>query len=132
MQQPSNLVQTLDKVRKDVKTESYSMSIGELIGMYEKDEIILKPEYQRYFRWTHEQKSKLIESVLIGLPLPSFFMAQDEKGSWEVVDGMQRLSTIFDFTGVLKESNKLQGHYERFENLSDDLFLAYPVDSHSH
>ncbi len=43
MQQPLNLEQILDKVRKDVKTESYSMSIGELIGMYEKDEIILKP-----------------------------------------------------------------------------------------
>jgi hypothetical protein len=71
----------LDTVRKDVKTESYPMSIGELIGMYEKNEIILRPEYQRYFRWTKEQKSKLIETVLIGLPLPSFFMAQDENGT---------------------------------------------------
>ncbi|MDQ6866982.1 MAG: DUF262 domain-containing protein [Pseudomonadota bacterium] len=96
----------LDTVRKDVKTESYPMSIGELIGMYEKNEIILRPEYQRYFRWTKEQKSKLIESVLIGLPLPSFFMAQDENGNWEVVDGMQRLSTILDFIGVLKQENK--------------------------
>jgi Protein of unknown function DUF262 len=116
------LEEILDKARKDVKTESYPMSIGELIGMYEKDEIILRPEYQRYFRWTHEQKSKLIESVLIGLPLPSFFMAQDEKGNWEVVDGMQRLSTILDFIGVLKEENKVQGYYERFEKLADDLF----------
>jgi uncharacterized protein with ParB-like and HNH nuclease domain len=80
----------------------------------------LRPEYQRYFRWTLEQKSKLIESVLIGLPLPSFFMAQDSEGRWEVVDGMQRLSTIFDFMGVLKD--KQQRNYERFEKLADDLF----------
>lgn len=117
-----DLEDLLDGVRKDVKTESYSMSIGELMGMYEKDEIVLRPEYQRYFRWSMEQKSKLIESVLIGLPLPSFFMAQDENGNWEVVDGMQRLSTIFDFTGVLKQGNKKQVTYERFESLSDDLF----------
>jgi uncharacterized protein with ParB-like and HNH nuclease domain len=123
MKLPDRLLEgILDTARKDVKTESYPMSIGELVGMYEKDEIILRPEYQRYFRWTHEQKSKLIESVLIGLPLPSFFMAQDENGNWEVVDGMQRLSTILDFTGVLKDENKKQGNYERFDKLANDLF----------
>ena len=117
-----NLETNLDEARKDVKTESYSMSIGEIVSMYEKNEIILHPEYQRYFRWDNEQKSKLIESILIGLPLPSFFMAQDEDGRWEVVDGMQRLSTIFDFMGFLKKQNQKQENYMRFSNLSDDLF----------
>ena len=56
-----NLEDTLDRTRKDVKTESYPMSIGEIISMYENDEILLNPEYQRYFRWTSEQKSKLID-----------------------------------------------------------------------
>ena len=112
----------LDEVKKDVKTDSYPMSIGELVSMYEKDEIVLRPEYQRYFRWTVEQKSKLIESILIGLPLPSFFVAQDEEGRWEVVDGMQRLSTIFDFMGVLNTVNKGSEHYRPFKNLTDDLF----------
>jgi len=116
------LEQNLDRARKDVKTESYPMSIGEIISLYENDEIILRPEYQRYFRWTLEQKSKLIESVLIGLPLPTFFMAQDDDGRWEVVDGMQRLSTIFDFINILKEQNKEQENYKRFDCLSDDLF----------
>ncbi len=116
------LEHALDAVKKDVKTDSYPMSIGELVGMYEKGEIVLRPEYQRYFRWTHEQKSKLIESVLIGLPLPSFFMAQDANGNWEVVDGMQRLSTILDFMGVLKEENTRQENYTRFDKLTDDLF----------
>lgn len=116
------LENALDAVKKDVKTDSYPMSIGELVGMYEKSEIILRPEYQRYFRWTHEQKSKLIESILIGLPLPSFFMAQDDNGNWEVVDGMQRLSTILDFMGLLKEENSRDENYKRFEKLTDDLF----------
>lgn len=108
--------------RRNVKTESYSMSIGELISMYENDEIILRPEYQKNRHWTLEQKSRLIESILIGLPLPSFFMAQDENGKWEVVDGMQRLSTIFDFVSVLKDENKKQEGYEKFDTLDENLF----------
>lgn len=118
----SQLEESLDLARKDVKTESYSMSIGELTNMYENDEIVLRPEYQRYFRWKSEQKSKLIESILIGLPLPSFFMAQDEDGKWEVVDGMQRLSTIFDFVNILKTEHVEQDSYQKFERLDDDLF----------
>jgi uncharacterized protein with ParB-like and HNH nuclease domain len=112
----------LDTKKKDVKTDQYSMSIGEIVGMHERGELILRPEYQRYFRWSDEQKSKLIESILIGLPLPSFFMAQDESGNWEVVDGMQRLSTILDFMGELKGENVTQEGYRRFLSLSDDLF----------
>ncbi len=122
----SNLQQiledALDKVKKDVRTDSYPMSIGEVVGMYERDEIILQPEYQRYFRWTDEQKSKLIESILIGLPLPSFFMAQNTEGNWEVVDGMQRLSTILDFMGELKNNATKQEKYEKFKILSGELF----------
>ncbi|MCB4767416.1 DUF262 domain-containing protein [Ancylobacter sp. Lp-2] len=112
----------LDSARKIVKTDSYPMSIGELAGMYEKGEIILRPEYQRYFRWTDDQKTKLIESILIGLPLPSVFVAQDEDGNWEVVDGMQRVSTIFDYMGVLSEESKANPYYQPFNELSDDLF----------
>jgi Protein of unknown function DUF262 len=112
----------LDTKKKDVKTDQYPMSIGEIVGMYQRGELILRPQYQRYFRWSGEQKSKLIESILIGLPLPSFFMAQDESGYWEVVDGMQRLSTILDFMGELSGENVKQENYKRFERLCDDLF----------
>jgi hypothetical protein len=55
---PEDLEVLIDKARKTVKTDSYPMSIGELVGMYERDEIVLRPEYQRYFRWTNEQKLK--------------------------------------------------------------------------
>jgi uncharacterized protein with ParB-like and HNH nuclease domain len=90
--------------------------------MYERDEIILRPQYQRYYRWTTEQKSKLIESILIGLPLPSFFVAQDEDGKWEVVDGMQRLSTILDFMNSLKNEYISNPNYKRFSELDGELF----------
>ncbi|WP_319412001.1 DUF262 domain-containing protein [uncultured Cohaesibacter sp.] len=127
----SVLESILDNARQFVKTDSYPMSIGELASMYEEGEIILRPEYQRYFRWTPEQKSKLIESILIGLPLPSVFVAQDEDGNWEVVDGMQRLSTIFDFMGQLDKVAIKNEYYKKFSELSDDLYYLSEFEGKS-
>jgi len=98
--------QIMDK-GKEVHTESYSMSIGEIKNLYDEGELDLHPEFQRFFRWTDEQKFKLIESILLGIPLPSFFVYQRKDGIWDVVDGLQRLSTIFEFMGVLKDENDI-------------------------
>lgn len=117
-----NLENVLDNARQTVKTDSYPMSLGELASMYERGEIILRPEYQRYFRWTSDQKSKLIESILIGLPLPSIFVSQDDNGNWEVVDGMQRLSTIFDFMDILNKKTTNNAFYKKFGEISDELY----------
>lgn len=122
MSQAEDLEVLLDNARQNVKTDSYPMSIGELASMYENEEIVLRPEYQRYFRWSPEQKSKLIESILIGLPMPSVFVSQDGAGNWEVVDGMQRLSTIFDFLGILKPELTDSKFYKPFHYLTDELF----------
>ncbi len=79
------------------------MSIGELINLYRDDELDIHPEFQRFYRWTDEQKSRLIESILLGIPLPSIFVSQRADGVWDVVDGLQRLSTIFELVGILKD-----------------------------
>jgi hypothetical protein len=89
----------------DVKTDSYSMSIGEIINLYRSREIDIHPEFQRFYRWTLEQKSRLIESILLGIPLPPIFVAQRKDGVWDVIDGLQRLSSIFEFTGDLRDDN---------------------------
>jgi len=78
------------------------MSIGELVNLYEDEELDIHPEFQRVYRWSDEQKSKLIESILLGIPLPSIFVAQRRDGVWDVVDGLQRISTILSFMGKLK------------------------------
>ncbi len=98
-----SLIEELNSARLQVHTDSYSMSIGEIVNLYKDKELQIHPEFQRLFRWTETQKSKLIESILLGIPLPSFFIAQREDGVWEVVDGLQRLSTIFSFMGELKD-----------------------------
>jgi hypothetical protein len=97
-----SLVSQIELASKEISTDSYSMSIGELLTMYKDGELELHPEFQRLFRWTIEQKSRLVESLLLGIPIPSIFVSQTEKGTWEVIDGLQRLSTIFELTGDLR------------------------------
>lgn len=79
------------------------MSIGEWVSMYERDELDIHPEFQRFYRWTPAQKAGLIESILLGIPLPPIFVSQRSDGVWDVVDGLQRLSTIFQFMGILRD-----------------------------
>ena len=98
------LDQEIKARRAEVKTDGYPMSIGELMSLYRDGELDIHPEFQRWFRWTHEQKSRLIESILLGIPLPSIFVSQREDGIWDVIDGLQRLSTIFELTGDLLDS----------------------------
>jgi hypothetical protein len=96
------LVKEIEVAQRLVRTDAYQMSIGEIITMYGNEEIIIDPEFQRLFRWDIGQKSKLIESLLLGIPLPSIFVFEREDGKWELVDGLQRVSTILEFMGALR------------------------------
>jgi hypothetical protein len=84
------------------------MSVGEIVAMYEGHEITIDPEFQRLFRWEIGQKSKLIESLLLGIPIPSIFVFEKEDGTWELIDGLQRVSTILEFMGRLREGDNLR------------------------
>ena len=102
------LQEEISEKSSQIKTDFYSMSIGELISLYKDGEMDIHPEFQRVYRWTGEQKTRLIESILLGIPLPPIFVATRKDGVWDIVDGVQRLSTIFQFAGILKgENNEL-------------------------
>lgn len=96
------LLTEIESRSKEISTDNYSMSVGELLTMYRDGELNLHPEFQRLFRWTSEQKSRLVESLLLGIPIPSIFVSQKANGKWEVVDGLQRLSTLFQVAGELR------------------------------
>jgi uncharacterized protein with ParB-like and HNH nuclease domain len=100
-----SLGEEIERWRKEIRTDGYPMSIGEWISLYENKEIDIHPEFQRFYRWTNTQKSKLIESILLGIPIPPIFVSQRNDGVWDVVDGLQRLSTIYQFVGILKDEN---------------------------
>lgn len=96
------LQEEIDAKRREIFTEGYPMSVGELLNIYADGDLDIHPEFQRFFRWSQAQKSRFIESLLLGIPIPSIFVHQRMDGVWDVVDGLQRLSTIFEFVGVLK------------------------------
>lgn len=99
-----NLENAISNQRARLSTDRMDISFGELINMYKQGELIIKPEYQRLFRWSSYQKTALIESVLLGIPIPPIFVSEDKNGIWELIDGLQRLSTIISFFGDLDKS----------------------------
>jgi len=96
-----NLETEISVARRSIASDGYPMSIGELTNLYREGELLIRPEFQRFFRWSEIQKSRLIESLLLGIPLPSIFVAQTDAGTWELVDGLQRISTILQLQGEL-------------------------------
>ncbi len=96
------LLEEVEDNRKTIRTDGYPMSIGELASLYRENELDLHPEFQRYFRWSDEQKTGLIESLLLGIPVPSVFVYQRKDGVWDVVDGLQRISSVFQAMGMLR------------------------------
>ena len=79
-----------EKIRVDTK----QLSLRQVYDMMKSDDIDLTPDFQRNLVWDDLRKSRLIESILLRIPLPIFYFAQDEEGKISVVDGLQRLSTI--------------------------------------
>ncbi len=98
---PGDLESQIAEARRSIASDGYPMSIGEITNLYREGELKIRPEFQRLFRCTHLQKSRLVESLLLGIPLPSIFVAQTETGTWELVDGLQRISTILQLQGEL-------------------------------
>ncbi len=90
-----------------LRTERLDVSFGEILNMYEHGEIIIDPEFQRLFRWDEDQKTRFIESLLLGIPIPPIFVAANSEGVWELVDGLQRISTFLSFVGVLRLGRQL-------------------------
>lgn len=96
------LTEEITSAQRFVKTDAYQMSLGEIVNMYDNDEIVIAPEFQRFFRWNISQKSRLIESILLGIPIPSVFVFERGDGTWELIDGLQRVSTVLEFMGKLR------------------------------
>ncbi len=102
-----DLSDRIEQTRKSIVTDSYEMSIGEIVNLYKDGDLIISPEYQRLYRWSDSQKNRLIESILLWFPMPSIFVYQMPDGKWELIDGLQRISTILQFVNILNEETGL-------------------------
>jgi hypothetical protein len=92
-----SLLDEVEKHRSDIHTDSYTVTWRELLSQYRDGDLLINPDYQRLFRWDVDQQSQYIESLLLGIPTPPIFLAQNEDGKLEVLDGLQRLSTLLKF-----------------------------------
>lgn len=91
----------------DVITQPYTVDL--LLSRLEDDALNLSPDFQRRANlWNDTRQSQLIESLLLKIPLPSLYVAEDPDGAFSVVDGLQRLSAISRFVDVKLLANKLK------------------------
>lgn len=81
----------------DIFVDTRSFPIPELIRFIDEGDIEISPNFQRHFVWDNTRQSRLIESIFLGLPLPSIYLSQYKDGHLAIVDGLQRLSTIKRF-----------------------------------
>ena len=96
-------------------------TVHDVLRRIERNSYVMNPDFQRDFIWSEDKQSKLIESVIMRIPLPVFYMAEDEQGRAIVVDGLQRLSTFKNYIGDgfrlrLPDRPELNGR--RFKELS--------------
>lgn len=80
-----------------ISLSSKVVALDAILRRIKNKTIQLAPSFQRNYVWTSERKSLLIESMMLRIPLPMFYVSEDKEGTWEVVDGLQRLTTIRDF-----------------------------------
>ena len=81
----------------DIFVENKPFSLKQFVDLINDGDIELTPNFQRYFVWDNTRQSRLIESIFLGLPLPSIYLSQYDDGRLTIVDGLQRLSTIKRF-----------------------------------
>ncbi len=91
-----NKVQCIYPASK-IKIDRVQFSIFELKRRYDRGLICLDPDFQRNYVWKQKQKSELIESIIMGIPLPLIYLAETMEGNLVIVDGRQRLTTFFHF-----------------------------------
>lgn len=84
------------EVRK-ITTQAYDKSVSDIVRMIEDKDIRLDPDYQRNYIWDNKKASKLIESIILNVPIPVIYVSQEDDDSWSVIDGLQRLSSLKRF-----------------------------------
>ncbi|MGZ7881859.1 DUF262 domain-containing protein [Acinetobacter soli] len=114
-----------------ISIQQKNVAMDVIIRRLKQGTIQLAPSFQRKEVWNLTRKCRLIESLMLKIPLPMFYVAADDEGNWEVVDGLQRLSAIRDFiigdsSGVMLKLQNLEFLGSKFDGKT---FLAIEADT---
>jgi uncharacterized protein with ParB-like and HNH nuclease domain len=129
-------MQTDDDIKpfnpEDIKVHAKQFSLRLISDMIEEGDIDMTPDFQRNLVWNNFQKSRLIESILLRIPLPMFYFSEDKEGKMTIVDGLQRLTTIKEFMDNKFKLSKLEyleksceGRYYKDQGNKDGLEAKY-------
>lgn len=124
----------------DLLIRHETRTIQDVIRRINQKRYVMDPDFQREFIWQRDKQSKLIESVIMRIPLPVFYVAEDNEGRMVVVDGLQRLSTFQEFVKdrlVLHLPDRNELNKKKFSDLSPKLknrvedcnLIFYIIDS---
>ena len=83
---------TIDYPKEHIIIEKNDRSLSELHRWYQAGRVIIDSEWQRSYVWDTPRASRLIESLLVDIPIPVIYLAKNESGKYEIIDGVQRLS----------------------------------------
>lgn len=111
-----NLIENIDSQIIKIRTKSLDVSFNELYDMYKNNELTISPDYQRLFRWEEEKQSRFVESLILEMPVPPIFVIETEDGVYELIDGLQRISSYLHFRG------------ERLGETEDDFLVLHGCD----
>jgi hypothetical protein len=110
------------KINKNFMLDKADRSLSELHRWYGNGRLIIDPEWQRNYVWDKARASKLIESFLLDIPVPVVYLAKTVDNKYEVIDGLQRLTSIFNYFENKYELEKL----DVFSELNKKLFKDLP------
>jgi len=88
---------TVAPTKRKLYTEQGDPEIESLFGKHKRGKLLIQPDFQRQFVWDGAKASRLIESVLLEIPLPVIYISQEKGGQEHVIDGQQRLTSFFSF-----------------------------------
>jgi len=111
-----NLIENVDSQIIKIRTKSLDVSFNELYDMYQNKELTISPDYQRLFRWEEEKQSRFVESLILEMPVPPIFVIETDDGVYELIDGLQRISSYLHFRG------------ERLGETDDDFLVLHGCD----
>ena len=101
MASSAQLMESIAATLRKASTQALDLSFNELLDMHESGELNITPDYQRLFRWTEGQRSRFIESLLLEMPVPPIFVIEEKEGTYQLIDGLQRISSYLHLRGKL-------------------------------
>lgn len=103
----NNLVNIIEANIRSIHTSQFDLSFNELADMYENGELNINPDFQRLFRWSDSKQSRFIESLVLEMPIPPIYVTETEEKQYDLIDGLQRISSYLHFRGILKNAEHL-------------------------